>query len=125
MTPQQIAQICHEANRAYCRTIGDFSQVEWDAAPEWQRQSAITGVEFVLHNPDAPPSANHESWLAEKEREGWKYGPVKDADKKEHPCFVAYDHLPDEQKAKDYLFKGVVESLRGFFAKGTPAHATL
>ena len=37
-------------------------------------------------------------------------GPVKDADRKEHPCFVPYDELPADQKAKDYMFCGIVEA---------------
>ena len=31
--------------------------------------------------------------------------------KKEHPCFVPYEELPTEQKAKDFLFRGVVHAL--------------
>lgn len=112
MTPEQIARVCHEVNRAYCEAIGDNSQVSWEAAPEWQRQSAINGVAFVLSNPSAPPSANHDSWLAEKRAAGWSYGPVKSAKLKEHPCFVPYDELPTEQKAKDYLFRAVVRALQ-------------
>jgi hypothetical protein len=100
----QIAIICHEANRAYCATIGDDSQLPWAEAPQWQRDSIIAGVEFRLANPDAGPDGSHNSWLAAKEADGWKYGPVKDAEKKEHPCFVPYDQLPEDQKRKDYLF---------------------
>lgn len=125
MTPVHVAQICHEANRAYCRTIGDFSQVEWDTAPDWQRQSAVTGVSFTLDNPTAPSSANHDSWLAEKERDGWKYGPIKDADKKEHPCFVPYDDLPAEQQAKDYLFRSIVLGLAPFVQRKAAAQEVI
>jgi len=106
-----IARVCHEANRALCAGLGDFSQPAWEDAPEWQVQSAKTGVEFNLANPDAPASASHDSWLAEKERDGWKFGPVKDAEKKEHPCFVPYEDLPKEQQAKDHLFKAIVAAL--------------
>jgi hypothetical protein len=112
---EQVAIICHEANRAYCRTIGDNSQKPWDDAPQWQRDSAARGVLFhlqqLLQGIDPPPSASHESWLREKESAGWKYGPVKDEAKKEHPCFVAYDKLPVEQRAKDYLFAAIVKGL--------------
>lgn len=111
MTTLQIAEVCHEANRAYCRAIGDNSQLAWEQAPDWQRKSAIAGVEFCQQNPNAPASANHESWLAQKQKDGWKYGPVKDPEKKEHPCCVPYDNLPWEQRAKNYLFKAVVEAL--------------
>lgn len=108
-----IAKVCHEANRAYCAGIGDDSQTPWEDAPEWQRNSAIKGVEFNLANPDALASASHESWLAQKEADGWKYGPVKDADKKEHPCFVPYADLPEEQQIKDSLFKTIVLTIAG------------
>lgn len=112
MKSDEIARIAHEVNRAYCTAIGDASQVAWADAPEWQRASAIKGVEFHLANENASPSASHDSWLEEKRQTGWKYGPVKDADKKEHPCFVEYDELPLEQRIKDYLFKAVVDGAR-------------
>lgn len=112
MNIEQIAQIAHATNREYCLTIGDNSQPTWEYAPEWQKKSAITGVEFHLneHTSGAPakPSASHDSWLAEKVADGWKYGPVKDAAKKEHPCFVPYEELPVEQRLKDYLFSAIV-----------------
>ena len=111
MNIEQIAKVAHEINRAYCKSIGDSSQTSWEDAPGWQKKSAMDGVLFHLNNPSTLPSASHESWLAEKERDGWKYGPVKDADKKEHPCFVPYESLPTEQKAKDYLFGAVCDQL--------------
>lgn len=109
----EIAKVCHEANRSYCLALGDDTQPTWEDAPEWQRKSAITGVVFHIHNPDSKPSNSHESWLKEKQEDGWKYGPIKDAEKKEHPCFVPYDELPKEQKAKDYIFLSIVRSLAG------------
>ena len=114
MNPYAIAVICHEANRAYCSVIGDNSQPTWNDAPDWQRASALKGVEYHLSHPESKPSDSHESWLAEKERDGWKYGPVKDAGKKEHPCFVPYDQLPPEQQAKDFIFSAIVKALESF-----------
>lgn len=106
-----IARICHEANRGYCAALGDTSQLPWADAPQWQKDSAIKGVQFIFDNPDASPSASHESWLEEKRQTGWSYGPVKDADKREHPCFVPYDQLPVEQRAKDYIFGAVARAM--------------
>lgn len=111
----QIAKVCHEANASYCRTLGDVSQYNWEDAPDWQKQSAFKGVEFHLANPDSTPADSHNSWLAEKERDGWKLGPVKDPEKKEHPCFVPYEELPEAQRLKDYLFFGVVRSFERFY----------
>ena len=107
-----IAMMCHAINAAYCQSMGDDSQPTWDDAPDWQRSSAIAGVEMHLANPDATPEQSHESWYKQKEAEGWKYGEVKDMEKKEHPCFLPYEELPDEQKAKDYLFRTTVHLVK-------------
>lgn len=114
MTVEQIAKVAHEVNRAYCLSIGDDSQPAWEAAPEWQKSSAINGVHFHLQNPEAGPSASHDSWLQQKTDEGWKYGPVKNPETKEHPCFVPYNQLPIEQQAKDYIFRQIVHSLEPY-----------
>ena len=113
MEIEKIAEACHEANRGLCLAFGDESQPRWADAPEWQRKSAIAGVEFHRDNPNATPSASHDSWLEEKRRDGWKYGPTKDPEKKEHPCFVPYDALPVEQRVKDYAFKAICTALLG------------
>lgn len=110
MNIEQVARVCHETNESYCHSIGDHSQKSWDEAEEWQRQSAIKGVQFSLSNPTAPASAQHDAWLSDKERDGWKFGSVKDPAKKEHPCMVPYDELPIEQRVKDHLFKAVVRA---------------
>lgn len=112
MIIEQIAQVAHEINKAYCEAIGDNSQPEWDDAPEWQKNSAIQGVIFHLENPNAGPDASHNNWLKQKWDEGWKYGEVKNLETKEHPCFLPYELLPVEQRVKDFLFKQVTNSLK-------------
>ena len=111
MNIEEMARVCHEVNRAYCTAIGDDTQVAWEDAPLWQRESAVNGVQSTLEHPEATPRASHVSWLAEKDRDGWKYGPVKDVERKEHPCFLPYDALPLEQLVKDYLFQAVVRAV--------------
>lgn len=107
-----IAMMCHAINAAYCQSMGYDSQPTWDDAPEAHKQSLLAGVEMHLANPDATPEQSHESWYKVKEAEGWKYGEVKDMEKKEHPCFLPYEELPDEQKAKDYLFRTTVHLVK-------------
>ena len=111
MTPLQIARVCHEVNRAYCESLGDYSQPAWEAAPQWQKDSAMLGVKLHTENPGASAAASHESWMAQKLAEGWKWGAVKDPEAKTHPCLVPFDALPEPQQAKDYIFRGVVHAL--------------
>lgn len=106
-----IARVAHEINRAYCAALGDMTQLPWDLAPEWQRASAIAGVEFHLAHPNAGPEASHESWAAQKRAEGWAFGLVKNPELKTHPCLVEFELLPREQQAKDYLFRATVHAL--------------
>jgi len=110
-TTDEIASVCHETNRAYCKVLGDDSQKPWDEAPQWQKDSAIKGVAYHIYNPSVKPSDSHNSWLAQKALDGWKYGDRKNEEKKEHPCFVPYDELATSQRIKDYLFKAVVDSM--------------
>ena len=111
MTDEQIASIVHDANAAYCVTLGDNSQPPWRYAPGWQRDSAIEGVRKTRSGEITTPEESHKSWLAQKEADGWVFGDVKDPDKKEHPCMVPYDQLPPEQRIKDALFQAIVGAL--------------
>lgn len=106
------AQIAHEINRAYCAFLGDGSQESWEKAPEWQRDSAIEGMRAHFANPNMTARDSHIAWCEHKFAEGWRYGPVKDADAKEHPCMVPYRELPKEQRLKDHLFKAVADAVR-------------
>ena len=49
--------------------------------------------------------------MAEKERTGWKYGAFKDPENKLHPCMVPYAELDERQRAKDYIFRGIVRAI--------------
>lgn len=110
-----IARICHDANRAYCLSIGDTSQPTWESAPDWQRTSAVNGVKAHLESlaagiePD--PAWSHKLWLKEKNATGWIYGPEENPAKKEHPCMVPFEDLPREQQLKDRLFAAIVKVL--------------
>lgn len=108
-----IARVCHELNRAFCVYLGDMSQPAWEDAPEWQRQSAIKGVEFHIQNPTANDSASHDAWLEVKHLEGWVYGTIKDpeASPPTHPCIVPFEQLPPAQQLKDTFFRSTVHRL--------------
>jgi hypothetical protein len=107
-----IARVCHEANRALQLIQADPApSPSWDDAPQWQRDSAIDGVRFALDGKS--PREQHIAWCADKYRDGWVYGEVKDADAKTHHCLVDYDELPEGQRDKDRVFVAIVDALSG------------
>lgn len=108
---ENIALVCHEANRAFCKIIGDDSQKPWEETDQPTKNSAIEGVKFRMQNPSAPPSAQHEAWMKHKLEDGWAHGDHKNSDLKTHPCLVPYSSLPAAQKSKDLLFQAVVDSV--------------
>jgi len=114
MDVTNIARVAHEINRAYCASIGDTSQVSWDDAPMWQRDSAVVGVNLHINNKDTSSECYHESWIKEKVESGWIYGATKDAELKTHPCILPYKELPVQQKSKDYIFRAVVHALGSY-----------
>ena len=111
MNNELIAKVAHTVNKAYCETLGDYSQPSWDEAPEWQKASALQGVEFHL-NDEVTPEQAHENWMKHKESEGWVYGEEKDVVLKTHSCMRPYKELPLALQHKDLLFKAVVSSFK-------------
>lgn len=43
----------------------------------------------------------HEIWAQERINQGWTYGEKRDDALKLHPCLVAYEDLPEEEKVYD------------------------
>jgi hypothetical protein len=112
MKPVDIARVAHEVNRAYGLILGEENHSPWEEASEALQNSAISGVQFRLDNPDAPASAQHDAWMEDKIKDGWVHGEEKDEDAKTHPCLVAYEELPEDQRAKDKLFVAVVNAMK-------------
>ena len=43
----------------------------------------------------------HEVWARQRLAEGWRYGPARSEAKREHPCLVPYEELPESEKQAD------------------------
>ena len=43
----------------------------------------------------------HEIWAKERLAQGWTYGKKRDDALKHHPCLIAYEDLPEEEKMYD------------------------
>ena len=118
MDIQLVARICHEANKAYCEGMHDFTQKPWDETDPELQASAINGVRNLLENPDATAISSHANWLKFKTERGWTYGETKDVEAKTHPCMVPYHELPRDQQVKDHLFHAIVRAVEIGVMKG-------
>lgn len=58
----------------------------------------------------------HEVWAAQRIVEGWRYGPCRDEERREHPGLVPYEDLPDSEK--DYDRSTALETLRLILSLG-------
>lgn len=112
MFVDEIARVCHEANRAL-QALQNHPGVPvaaaWDDFPDDEQAGAIAGVESALAG--ANGRQLHDAWCDRKEADGWVWGPVKDPTQKTHPCLVSYEQLPESQRVKDYLFHAIVTAL--------------
>lgn len=105
---EKLAKICHEANKAFCETIGDNSCKSWEETSDDVKESAYTGVKSIVDNPSVTPEDLHITWSKSKTDDGWTYGKVKDETKKTHPALVPYNKLPAHQRFKDFLFRNII-----------------
>jgi len=109
---ENVAQLCHEVNRAYNKAIGDKEIPDWRKAPDWQKVSVLQGVLAVFRRDITSPEQAHEKWLSAKKADGWEWGEKKDPIAKTHPCFKPFSELPKEQQAKDHIFFAIANFLR-------------
>jgi len=107
------AKVAHEVNRAYCKAIGDDSQLPWHEASASQQNSCVVGVRAIVDDPNLSPEASHALWCRYKKEAGWIFGDTKDEEAKTHPCLVPYSDLPREQQIKDSLFGATARAVLG------------
>jgi hypothetical protein len=58
----------------------------------------------------------HEVWAQERLRLGWTPGARRDDARRQHPCLVPYDQLPDSEKQFDR--NAALETLKAMLALG-------
>lgn len=107
---ENIARLCHEANRVLQTTFDDPVNPPWDELSDDLKDSTYIGVMKALEG--ATPEELHESWREERISQGWTWGHPLDHEKKIHPNLVPYEDLPVDQLAKDAMFLAIVSNYR-------------
>ena len=63
--------------------------------------SAVCLPQHLLELTERIAQNVHEVWAEGRIKEGWTYGTVRDDAKKQTPCLVPYDQLPESEKEYD------------------------
>ena len=50
----------------------------------------------------------HITWMNQRIKEGWSYGPVRDDEKKQTPCIIPFQNLPEIEKEYDRITASTV-----------------
>uniref|UniRef100_A0A2I3GX59 Ryanodine receptor 2 n=1 Tax=Nomascus leucogenys TaxID=61853 RepID=A0A2I3GX59_NOMLE len=65
----------------------------------------------------------HELWVMNKIELGWQYGPVRDDNKRQHPCLVEFSKLPEQER--NYNLQMSLETLKDFYEKANSIQISL
>jgi hypothetical protein len=71
-----------------------------------EKQAEIGKV--IEEHIDLMATEEHNGWWDTKRADGWRYAPVRDNDRREHPLMIPYGQLPESEKDKDR------DSMRGY-----------
>jgi hypothetical protein len=78
--------------------------------PEPADTSGVAITPEIVEMTELLARNTHENWAHERLSHGWRWGPARSDEKKEHPCLVAYDDLPEEEK--EYDRRTALETIR-------------
>ena len=96
-----------EENRAAARRIADvLALVRLNIATVEQaklmKQPGTRDIELAIEaQVERLAQAEHDAWMANRAKNGWSYGTVRDNERKLHPSMIPYSQLPEAEKEKD------------------------
>lgn len=97
------------------RELNNESEIEtFDSISEQRKQSVYKNVDKIIKNPDITAEEEHDIWMKQKLKDGWKYGKITDRQNKIHNCIVPYSKLNFYQKLKDQI---IIETVKLYFDK--------
>jgi len=102
-----LAEICHEAKRAYLLEAG-FDNPRWKDAPDAVQLIAKMEVEKALFS-DLTPRQHHALWL--EQHKGWKFDAVEDEEAKTSPLCCPFDELTIHQRGCWALSHAIVKTI--------------
>jgi len=92
----------------------EWSRVKYLPAPI--EVSHVTLPPAILALTEKLAENAHDLWALERMGQGWTYGSKRNDDRKEHPCLVPYDRLPESEKEYDRI--AAIKTLKAILALG-------
>ncbi len=99
---EALGEHWQDANRAFADGIGAqlaAAGCELVPAPLIDPHGPL--FSFTAGEVEALARSEHDRWVADKVRNGWRYGPERDDERKVHPGIVDWEQLPDGERDKD------------------------
>ncbi len=97
---EKLREDLKESNRRQADQIPEkLAAVGYAVRPLGDAKPAIHG--FSAEEVEILSRMEHDRWMAEKLKNGWKFGPQRDDNLKLHPSLVLWEDLPESEKDKD------------------------
>ena len=113
VTVPELAEALHTVTRLLGRTDGQTISTWAELGNEDRLRSAMA-INAIMRDSTRTAEELHNLWLQIKVSMGWKYGPVYNLGKLEHPCIISFDRLPTEEKLKDEIWLFLTELFRPY-----------
>ena len=84
--------------------------------PEPIDTSKSTVTQDIVELTEMLAKNSHDVWARQRIKDGWRLGAKRDDAKKEHPCLVPYEELPESEKQYDR--NAAMETLKAIMALG-------
>ena len=78
--------------------------------------SSITLPQSLLDLTEKLAEHTHDIWARQRLTDGWAFGPKRNDAKKQHPCLVSYEDLPEDERIYDR--HAATETLKAIIALG-------
>lgn len=101
-----IAKTCHQANKAFCESMGDNSFTDWEDSEDWVKALTIFQVRNIIANPLEPHYGSHDAYVDKVPEITWENAP-EGFNKK----LSRYEEWSIEDKTKSKMFKAIVEAI--------------
>jgi hypothetical protein len=107
--------------RLFYVNVGQFHhlykrRISWNNDPLPIDTTNVQLDEEILELTERLAKNAHDNWARQRVADGWRHGPRRDQDKKEHPSLVPYEKLSEEEK--EYDRNAAMETLKAMLALG-------